>query len=80
MYLFDTDAIGQVIRRSSSIPFIRRLASIDIEIQTTTTITVGELVYGAFKNSRPEYFIEKLKRLVWPNIQVLPFCEETAKL
>lgn len=31
MYLFDTDAISQVIKRSPSIPFIRRLASIDIE-------------------------------------------------
>ncbi len=80
MYLFDTDAISQVIKRNPSIPFIRRVASIDIEKQFTTAITVGELVYGALKSNRPEYFIDKLERLVWPNIQILPFDEESAKI
>lgn len=80
MYLFDTDAVSQVIKRSPSIPFIRKLASTDIEQQFTTTITVGELVYGAFKSNRPEFFIEKLEKLVWPNIQILPFDEGSAKV
>jgi len=80
MYLFDTDTISQVIKRSPSLSFIRRLASTDIENQFTTTITVGELVYGAFKSNRPEFFLEKLERLVWPNIRILPFDEGSAKV
>lgn len=80
MYLFDTDAISQVIKKSPSLPFIKRLASIDIENQFTTTITVGELVYGAYKSNRPEYFLEKLEKLVWPNIRILPFDEGSAKI
>ena len=80
MYLFDTDAISQVIKKSPSISFIRKLASVDPEKQFTTTITVGELVYGAYKSNRPEYFIEKLEKLVWPNIQILPFDESSAKV
>jgi predicted nucleic acid-binding protein len=80
MYLFDTDAISQVIKRSPSLSFIRKLASTDIEQQFTTTITVGELVYGAFKSNRPDFFIEKLERLVWPNIRILPFDEGSAKV
>ena len=80
MYLFDTDAISQVIKRSPSIPLIRKLASTDIEKQFTTTITVGELVCGAFKSNRPEFFIEKLEKLVWPNIHILPFDEGSAKV
>jgi predicted nucleic acid-binding protein len=80
MYLFDTDAVSQIIKKSPSISFIRKLASVDPDSQFTTTITVGELVYGAHKSGRPEYFIEKLDELVWPNIQVLAFDESSAKI
>ena len=37
-------------------------------------------LYGAYKSNRPEYFIKKLDRLVWPNIRILPFCESSAKV
>lgn len=33
-----------------------------------------------FKSNRPEFFIEKLEKLVWPNIQILPFDEGSAKV
>jgi predicted nucleic acid-binding protein len=51
MFLFDTDAISQVIKRSPSLPFIRKLASTDIEQQFTTIIAFGELVYRRLKAS-----------------------------
>lgn len=73
MYLFDTDAISEIIKKNPSISFIKRLASVDPEKQFTTTITVGELVYGAYKSNRPEYFIEKLEKLVWPNVLITFF-------
>lgn len=80
MYLFDTDALSQIIKKSPSIIFVRKLASVDPEKQFTTTITVGEMVYGAYKSSRPEYFIDKLEDLVWQNVQILPFDEGSAKV
>jgi tRNA(fMet)-specific endonuclease VapC len=80
MYLFDTDAISQIIKRRPSLSFIKRLASVSPDDQFTTTITVGELVYGAFKSSRPSYFLEKLDRMVWPNINILSFDEDAAKI
>ena len=80
MYLFDTDALSQILKKNPPVSFIRKLASIDPELQFTTTITVGELVYGAYKSDRPEYFIEKLEKLVWPNIQILSFDEGSAKV
>jgi len=79
MYLFDTDAISQIIKKKPSLSFIKRLASVLPEHQFTTTITVGEMVYGAHKSSRPSYFIEKLDNLVWPFIQILSFDENAAK-
>jgi tRNA(fMet)-specific endonuclease VapC len=78
MYLFDTDALSQIIKRDPPLSFIRRLAAIDPDQQFTTSISVGELVYGAYKSGRPQYFIEKLTKLVWPNIHILPFDKEAA--
>ena len=80
MYLFDTDSISQIIKSRPYLFFIKRLASVLPEEQFTTTITVGELVYGAYKSSRPSYFLEKLDRLVWPNINILPFDEDAARI
>jgi tRNA(fMet)-specific endonuclease VapC len=80
MVLLDTDALSQIIKKNPSILFIRKLASIAPEKQFTSSITVGELVYGAHQSDRPEYFIEKLEKLVWPNINILPFDEESAKV
>ena len=53
MYLFDTDALSQIIKKNPSLAFIRKLASIEPEQQFTTSITIGELVYGAHKSDRP---------------------------
>ena len=80
MYLFDTDAISQIIKSRPPLSFIKRLASVSPEDQFTTTITVGELVYGAHKSSRPAYFLEKLERMVWPNINILSFDEDAANI
>jgi tRNA(fMet)-specific endonuclease VapC len=80
VYLFDTDALSQVIKKNPSAGFIRKLAALEPEQQFTTSITVGELVYGAYKSSRPEYFLEKLDTLVWPNINILAFDENAAKV
>lgn len=79
MYLFDTDAISQIIKSNPPIPFIKKLASISPAQQFITTITVGELIYGAYKSNRPDYFIEKLEKLVLQNIQILSFDEGSAK-
>ncbi len=80
MYLFDTDAMSQIIKKNPSILFIRKIASLNSENQFTTAITIGELVYGAYKSNRPEYFIGKLEELVLPNIQILSFDENAAKI
>ncbi len=78
MYLFDTDVLSGIIKKKSPLALIRRLALLEPSQQFTTAITVGELVYGAYKSDRPGYFLEKLEKLVWPNIQILSFDEKVA--
>jgi predicted nucleic acid-binding protein len=80
MYLFDTDSISQIIKKNPSISFIKKIVSVLPEHQFTTTITVGELVYGAYKSNRPSYYMEKLDSMVWPNINILSFDEDAAKV
>lgn len=42
-----------------------------------TAITVGELVFGAYKSDRPEYHLNQVMRLL-AGVTVLPFDENTA--
>lgn len=80
MYLFDTDSISSIIKNRPNFSFIKKLAHVSPDDQFTTTITVGELIYGAYKSSRPEYFLERLDMMVWPTINILSFDEDAARL
>lgn len=73
MIVFDTDVISYVLRPAPSARLIRRVADVDPDEQATTAVTAGELVYGAWRSSRPEHFLAALRDRVWPNIRVLGF-------
>lgn len=73
MYLVDTDIISNLMSRIPSPSLLRRLALLSPDEQFISAITVGELIYGAYRSTRPEYFLDKLDRLVWPNINILSF-------
>lgn len=78
MFIFDTDVISNVLKKNPSPSLLRRVAGLAPEEQFTTSITIGELVFGALKSQRPQYFLDKLKELVMPNIQILSFDEASA--
>ena len=59
---------------------LRRLAVVLPADQYTSAITVGELIYGAYRSNRPEYFLDKLEQIVWPNVSVLAFDETAARI
>jgi predicted nucleic acid-binding protein len=71
--VFDTDVISYVLSPSPPAGLIRRVADVDPDEQTTTAVTAGELIYGAWRSSRPEHFLAALRDRVWPNIRVLSF-------
>jgi tRNA(fMet)-specific endonuclease VapC len=79
MYLFDTDTISNLLRKQPFPGLLRRLAGLSAEQQFTSAITVGELIYGAYRSTRPDYFLSKLDQLVWPNINILSFDETAAR-
>jgi len=78
MYLFDTDILSNIIKKMPDPVLLSRIAATPGEHQHTTTITVGELAYGAHKSDKPDYFMEKLKKIILPQVIVLNFDEESA--
>ncbi len=74
MYLLDTDVLSNLLRRTPSIALIIKLASVPPEQQFTSSITLGELVYGAQRlPDRTDILLERLYKTLLPNLPVLPF-------
>lgn len=79
MFLFDTDVLSYIIRKDPPSDLLSKLANIPSNEQFTTTITVGEMVYGACrKGHNSDYYLDKLKHYVWPNINILSFDNQSA--
>jgi tRNA(fMet)-specific endonuclease VapC len=79
LYLFDTDIISNLLKKNPAPTLIRKLAMVSPVDQFTSAITVGELVYGAFRSIRPDYYLDKLDQIVWPNVKILPFDGKAAQ-
>lgn len=79
MYCFDTDILSSVLKRNPPLALIRRLAQIPPRAQFTTSITLGELLYGASKKGSP-HLVERVRDVVQQAQQVLPFDELAAEV
>jgi predicted nucleic acid-binding protein len=74
MYLLDTDILSNLMKRAPSTILIAKLASVPVEQQFTSSITLGELVYGAWRAAgRTEFFLQQLQNLVSTHLPILPF-------
>jgi predicted nucleic acid-binding protein len=74
MYLLDTDILSNLLKRAPSTALIAKLASVPPEHQFTSSITLGELVYGAHRlQAGVGLLLERLDRTLPPNLPVLPF-------
>jgi predicted nucleic acid-binding protein len=74
MYLLDTDILSNLLKRAPSTALIAKLASVPPEQQFTSSITLGELVYGAHRlQADAGLLLERLDRTLPPNLPVLPF-------
>lgn len=74
MYLLDTDILSNLLKRTPSATLIARLAMVPPEQQFTSSITWGELVYGAHRvRERTRMLLEGLETRLLPNLPVLSF-------
>jgi tRNA(fMet)-specific endonuclease VapC len=79
VYCFDTDTLSAVIRRDPPLQLIRRLAQIPPSDQATTTINLGELLYGAAKRGS-ERLTHQVREVVSSATAILPFDSEAAEV
>jgi tRNA(fMet)-specific endonuclease VapC len=79
-YLFDTDVLSNLLRRNPMIGLVKRLASIDPDDQFTSSVTLGELVYGAHRvPDRTELLLHRIDTVIPAEMAVLAFDEPAAR-
>jgi predicted nucleic acid-binding protein len=79
-YLFDTDAISEVLKPRPAAAYVRWLASVPREEQFTSAVVVGELYKGAFRSSAVARHLENIEKRVLPAVTVLPYDAPAARV
>jgi len=79
-YLFDTDAISELLRPKPSPLYVEWLKGIRREDQFTSAVVIGELFRGAFRSSARERHLVNIRQRVLPAVTVLPYDVAVAEL
>jgi predicted nucleic acid-binding protein len=79
-YLFDTDAISELLRPRPLKAYVQWLGSIPRDAQFTSAVTVGELFRGAFRSAAKERHLINIEERVLPAVTILPFDLSTARV
>jgi len=79
-YLFDTDAVSEVLRKRPSPAYINWLMSLPRELQYISSISVGELYKGAYRSVAKDKHLKNIEEKLLPRLTVLPYDISTAKV
>lgn len=77
-YLFDTDAISELLRPRPLAYYVDWLKTIPREEQFTSAVVIGELYKGAYRATAHERHLANINQRVLPAITVLPYDMATA--
>lgn len=80
MYLFDTDVLSNIIKQKPSPMLVDKLQHLPRAAQFTSSINVGEIYFGAYRSRKKELILKAFKRRVFPNVNILPFDEESGRI
>jgi predicted nucleic acid-binding protein len=72
-YLFDTDAISEVLRPRLQQPYVDWLREVPRDAQFTSAVTVGELFKGAYHSATRERHLKNIEERVLPAVTILPY-------
>jgi len=79
-YLFDTDAISELLRPRPLKRYLDWLKGIQRDAQFTSAVTVGELFKGAYRSSAIERHLKNIEDRVLPAVTVLPYDLSAARV
>ena len=78
MYVFDTDVLSLLMKGRLPDAARLRIANVAGDRAATTSITIGELYYGAFHSASITRWLDAINKLM-AVLTCLPFEEESAK-
>ena len=79
-FLFDTDAISELLRPRPAMAYINWLMKVSREEQFTSAVVIGELYKGAYRSPARDRHLTNIEKRVLPAVTVLPFDIGTAKI
>lgn len=79
-YLFDTDAVSEVLRSQPNLHYVEWLRTVPRDEQFTSAVVVGELYQGAFRSMDRERQLANIEQRVLPAVTVLPYHVATARV
>lgn len=79
-YLFDTDALSEVLRPRPVAAYLEWLRTVPRAEQFTSAVVIGELYSGAFRSADSTRHLENIDRRVLPAVSVLPYDLATARI
>jgi tRNA(fMet)-specific endonuclease VapC len=79
MYLLDTDVLSNLMKRAPADALVARLARVPPEDQSTSSVTLGELLYGAHRSSRTTALLERIEETLVAELPILPFDAAAAR-
>ncbi len=80
MYLFDTDVITNIFKKKPSGNLLKKLAELPRKEQFISTITISEIVYGAWKCANPQRHLDNLEKILLPSVNIVGFDAKAAYL
>lgn len=72
-YLFETDAVSEVLRPRPLGAYLAWLRNVPREAQYTIAVTAGELFKGAYRSPARKRHLTNLEERVLPAVTVLPY-------
>lgn len=79
MYCLDTDVLSALMRRDPPLSLVRRVAALGTTEQCTTSINLGELLYGAAKRGS-DRLLRRVEELILSAGLVVAFDEPSARV
>ena len=79
MYLLDTDVLSNLMKRAPASALVARLARVPPEDQSTSSVTLGELLYGVHRSSHTAALLKRIEGTLMPELPILPFDAAAAR-
>jgi len=79
-FLFDTDAISELLRPRPLPAYVVWLRTVPREEQFTSAVVIGELYKGAYRSQARQRHLDNIEQRILPAVTALPYDIATAKV